>query len=157
MKPDAILRIEPGNSLRLSLFLCSTHLGALSVIPLVPMAPAPQLGISLLIAISLVHALRTHVLRANGYAIKSAEWDGENEWILFMADGKTAPARLKSSSYVQPWLVILNFSLGRFSTRTLILLPDAVDPELLRRLRLRLRLISWRKEGGHGNRWGRRP
>ena len=134
------LHIAPATSLRLGLFLCGTHLGALILIPFLPIEPMLQLAMGLLVSINLAHALRTHALRTNSYAIRSAEWDAEGEWILFMASGEKVSAQLKGSSYVQPWLVVLNFSIGRFLSRSLILLPDAVDPELLRRLRVRLRL-----------------
>ena len=136
------LRIKPEHSSRLLLFVCGTHFAALAVVPFLAIAPGLQLSMLVLIAISLVHTFRTHVLRTNGYAIRTVEWDGKGEWVLLMASGKIVPAQLRRTSYVQPWLVILNFSLGRFSSRTLILLPDAVDPEVLRRLRVRLRLDS---------------
>lgn len=137
---NSTLRIKPESSVRLSLFIYGTHFTALAVTLFLPIALQLQLAILILIAISLIHALRTHVLRTNGYAIQSAEWDGGGEWTLFMASGKRVPAQLRASSYVQPWLVVLNFSTGRFSTNSLILVPDAIDPDLLRRLRVRLRL-----------------
>lgn len=46
------------------------------------------------------------------------------------------------SVYVQPWLVIVRFARSRdWLPRALLIAADAVDPDLLRRLRVRLRLL----------------
>jgi hypothetical protein len=51
-------------------------------------------------------------------------------------------ARLSPSSFVATGLVVLNFRHGRWRACSLVLLPDALDPHLLRRLRVRLRLAG---------------
>jgi hypothetical protein len=47
-------------------------------------------------------------------------------------------ASLRPSSFIRPWLMVLNFSVGRFGSRSMILSPDAVDRDSLRRLRVQL-------------------
>jgi len=136
------LRLTPQKSIVLLSFILIAHTGAMGVILLLPLELWMQLFISLVVIISLIQALRTHILRANGSTIKSAEWDSEGEWRLFTVNGDELAAQLKASSYVQPWFIVLNFSINRFGRRNVILLPDSVDPELLRHLRVRLKLLS---------------
>ena len=54
--------------------------------------------------------------------------------------GRCYPARLLGSSFISPRVTVLNFSLGHWRRRHLVLLPDNVDPEEVRRLRVCLRL-----------------
>jgi hypothetical protein len=50
---------------------------------------------------------------------------------------------LHPSTYVHPWLVVLNFRLAdRRRLRSLVLLPDTLDADSFRHLRLRLGLIG---------------
>ena len=58
-------------------------------------------------------------------------------WSLRTADGCDRPARLLES-YVHPRLLILNFRLGRFARRSLLVLPDSADASEIRRIRVRL-------------------
>jgi len=112
----------------------------MGIILLLPLELWLQLTIAFVITISLIQAMRNHVLRSHGPAITSAEWNSEGEWLLFTVNGDELSAQLKASSYVQHWLIVLNFSIAPFQRRSLILLPDAIDPDLLRQLRVRLRL-----------------
>ncbi len=136
------LRLAPKKSTTLLIFILASHTGAAGVALLLPLEFWLQFPLLLLVVVSLVQAVRTHLWRSNGSAIKAAEWESGGEWTLFAVNGHELAAQLKDSSYVQPWLVVLNFSTSRFGRRTLILLPDAVDSELLRRLRVRLRLLG---------------
>jgi len=135
-----MLRVESEASRWLLYFLLGTHLGALITVFTLPLELDLQLLLSFLIFICLVRAMRRHVFRNAASAIRRVEWDGEGEWRLFLASGEELTAKLCPSSYVQPWLLVLNFSSGRFVNRSLILTSDAMDPDLLRRLRMHLRL-----------------
>jgi len=126
----------------LLIFVLTAHISALGVVSLLPLELWLQLLILLAVTVSLIQAFRTHLLYSSSAAIRSVEWNGDGEWMLFTAAGDELAAQLKTSSYVQPWFVVLNFSISRFGRRSLILLPDAVDPELLRQLRVRLRLLG---------------
>jgi len=138
-----ILRISPGYSRQLSLFVWSTHLSALGLIFLLPISLWLQTPMVALVILSLLHNRNTHLLRSNASAITAVEWDGEDEWLLFCANGAKRRARLLGSSYVQPWMMVLNFiSLGKGPKKvSLILTPDALDAAMQRRLRVRLRLL----------------
>lgn len=137
-----ILRITPHSSRQLSLFIWCSHLAALCPVLLLAISPWLQAMMAVLVVLSLLHNRNTHLLRSNASAITSVEWNGEDEWLLFGPHGSRRRARLLGSSYVQPWLMVLNFrSLGKGPRHvSLILMPDALDAGLRRRLRVRLRL-----------------
>jgi hypothetical protein len=137
-----IFRITPNYSRQLSLFIWCTHLPAFGLILLLPISLWLQAAMVVLVALSLLHNRNTHLLRSNISAITAVEWDGEDEWLLFSAKGTKRRARLRGSSYVQPWLMVLNFmAVGKGPKyASLILTPDALDAAMQRRLRVRLRL-----------------
>ncbi len=62
----------------------------------------------------------------------------DGRWRIETGDGTICHARL-SSGYAHPNIVILNFRLETGGRRSLVLLPDAADAGMLRRLRVWLR------------------
>jgi len=133
------LKIEPEASRKLLFFLTGVHFFALLIIPFLPLTLSLKIPISLLVISCLIRSVYLHVFCSSASAIQRIEWDADGEWRLFLINGESQVVQLCPSSYVQPWIVILNFSTGRFTTRSLLLIPDAVDQNLLRRLRVRLR------------------
>ena len=56
-------------------------------------------------------------------------------------DGESLPAALHESTYVHPWLVVLNFrQADKRGLLTFALAPDALDGETFRELRVRLKI-----------------
>ena len=140
-RPSAApLRIEAGPSLRLGLCLLPVHLAGLAVLPWLPLPWYLRLAVAVLIVLGFVGAWRTHVRRISPRAIRNAELDSEGAWTLGLADGRVLAARLLPSSFVHPKLVVLNFRTGLLARRHLVLAFDAADADLLRRLRVRLRM-----------------
>ena len=113
----------------------AAHLGAvLAVLPL---------DLSIEIKIGLLAILATSmfaVLRSKGLAnVKYLTWKEGNEWVLELGDGSQYETHLLPSSYVSPWLVVLNFEKTNESKkRSVTLFRGALDPESFRRLRVRL-------------------
>lgn len=64
-----------------------------------------------------------------------------DDWTIRLADQKERRVRL-SGYYRHPRLLILNFSMPAFRRRSVVLLSDSADPDLIRRLRVRLGSIS---------------
>ena len=75
--------------------------------------------------------------RGRGFIARLERLDGG--WRLEMGDGALHRASL-TGGYAHPGLVILNFRLASGRRRSLALLPDAADPDTLRRLRVWLRI-----------------
>lgn len=74
--------------------------------------------------------------RGSGFIARLELLDGV--WLLETGDGTHHRAGL-TGGYSHPGIVILNFRLAAGGRRSLTLLPDAVEPEALRRLRVWLR------------------
>ena len=75
--------------------------------------------------------------RGGGFITRVELLDGR--WCLETGDGVRHPACL-IGGYAHPGIVVLNFRLESGWRRSLALLPDAVDSESLRRLRVWLRI-----------------
>lgn len=74
--------------------------------------------------------------RCGGFISRVELLDGR--WRLETGDGIQHPAKL-TGGYAQPGIVVLSFRLEGVWRRSVALLPDAVDSETLRRLRVWLR------------------
>jgi toxin CptA len=115
------------------------HAGALAVIPPLGLPLWAALAISLAVVLSLVHTLNTHALLRSDVAIVQIAVDADDQWSLLTLRGDNLRARLSPATYLHPRLVILTFRLDRgWKTRSVVVLPDSVDPTTFRRLRLRL-------------------
>lgn len=70
-------------------------------------------------------------------------WDADESWILMTNDNRELRAILLKSSFVHPQLTVVNLKLINCPWycryRSLIFLPDNLDAETFRRLRVRLR------------------
>lgn len=137
---EAPLRIEPCLSLRLGLLVVVSHVLATMVVAVLPLVVPLRLALGLFVASSLVYSIKTRVLRKGDSAIKAVKLDPVTGWSLYTARGVIEQVSLHPSSFIRPWLMVLNFSVGRFDSRSLILFPDALDGETLRRLRVQLRI-----------------
>lgn len=135
------MTIRPGFSRRLALALVTVHAGGCALLPVMPLPGTLSLLLLSLLAGSLAHYWRRDLLRQGRRAVTELHWDGAEEWTLFGPDGQPQTAHLLGSSYLQPWVVILNFSTGGRIGRTVLLLEDNVEPGQLRRLAARLRLL----------------
>jgi hypothetical protein len=134
------LRIRPRPSRRLALFLISGHLAALVIACALPLDWYWRLGLAAAVLTGLVYGIGAHVLYLTPWSVREATWNSDGAWTLALVSGRRIDARLLPSTYVTRSLQVLNFRTGRWQYRTLTLLPDALDGDLLRRLRVRLRL-----------------
>ena len=114
-----------------------SHLLAAASLFAVDLPVGVMAALALLIAASLIFVYACYGHARSPWFIARATWSSDGQWTLRGADGREQSARLQGY-YLHPQLVILNFSLGRFRRRSLVLLPDASDPEAIRRLRVRL-------------------
>jgi len=92
--------------------------------------------------------LRTHLLQKGRRAVTGLAWDGGDEWQLQTAQAESVKARLLGSSFVSPWLIVLNFKIEA-SRRMLpvIIMSDTLDSSSFRRLTSKLRRVSGSAEG----------
>ena len=129
------------------------HVGAMSLVALTSLSIAIKVGINLLIITEFTLVLLRFGWCTTWFSIaipmmqyKSVEWDDNDQWLLRDQDNQEHAALLLPGSYVHPYLVIVNLRLlnkSWFSRNVyLVFLPDNIDRELFRRLRIRLRWYS---------------
>ncbi|MCB2263374.1 MAG: hypothetical protein LGR52_10655 [Candidatus Thiosymbion ectosymbiont of Robbea hypermnestra] len=134
------LRIRPRPSRILAVLLLVTHGAALSALVALPLDWYWRVGLGALVIASLVDTLGTQVLFTIPRGVREAIWGADGTWTLILVSGERVEARLLPSTLVTTRLLVLNFRCGLWRFRALTLPPDALAPDLLRRLRVRLRL-----------------
>lgn len=162
------LRLERRVSRHLLAGIGLTHGGAAILVWLLPLDTPLCAAMSLLIVAAGLWAVREQCW--GGRAVVGLSWEQGGHWRLERRDGRVETARLLPGSYLQPQLAVLRFVVdaaqvrevksagerplpGRMldwvaGRRAIVLLPDGVDAESFRRLRVRMRLTGNKEDGG---------
>ncbi len=133
------LVLEPGVSRYLFLYLIAIHVMALAVLvtPLNVSVPV-RLVLGVLVGSSFIWQWRR--LRANNPSrIVRLIWEADDDWTLVCHDTTELVGRLRPETYETTWLVILRWQLQLGGIRSMVILPDMLDRQSFRRLRVRLR------------------
>lgn len=120
------------------MFLALSHGAALAVLPFCGLSPLPVAALALGVALSWLCTRRRDVLRRDPDSIVSLVWEEGNRWRLTLHGGDETGAVLRPFVFLQPWLVILHFRCDDGRAARLVLLPDMLDADSFRRLRVRL-------------------
>lgn len=141
------LRLEPKPSRILITLLTMGHLGAIAVLFPLNMPLYIKLGIAAVLLVSLVIALRKQPGRVGEGGVHTLIWKTDGDWLLETVDGESLNATLHESTYVHPWLVVLNFRQeDKRGLLSFALAPDALDREIFRGLRVRLKVAGSKEE-----------
>ncbi len=133
------LVLEPGVSRYLNIYLVVVHALALVVIAVPMNLPlAVRLGIAVAIVCSFIRQWRRTRQHAPA-RIRRLVWEVDDDWNVWCNDSTETVAQLRPESYESTWLVILHLQLNQGGKRILLLLPDMLDRQSFRRLRVRLR------------------
>ena len=89
---------------------------------------------------SLVRSWRLQVSRHHPDAVCSMVWGEEKDCLLGLHSGEQEEVNMRAQAFILPWLVILHFNSRRRHMRHLVLLPDMLDREMFRKLRVRLKV-----------------
>lgn len=123
----------------LASLLALIHIGACGLLFVLPWGLTLKLALVVLLLVNLFVVLRKFPGLSRPKNIQAIEWCGDGSWFIRTFAGKQFTAQLQPSSFVHPWLVILNFHLQEEKgLRSVVLFPDALDRETLRCLRVRL-------------------
>ena len=137
-----MLTVSLKGSRVLAVLLVTMHaLGAvlLWILPLVLWLKAA--ATSILLA-SLVFYLWRDALRSLARSVTALSLNSECGCSIQSVHGEWLEMRLLSSSFVSPYLTVLNLSPhGAWGARHVVIFPDAVDPEAFRQLRI---LLKWK-------------
>ncbi len=137
-KGAAKITIYPRFPRRLAACLVIIHASAFLLLPLLPLPSGAGVVVGGLVLFSLIRYWRRHLSPSGEGAVLAVEWGGDEDWTLIESRGRAVPATLCGPSFVHPRLIILNFRTPGGKRRSLCLTTDRVDPEQLRRLRMRL-------------------
>ena len=85
-----------------------------------------------------VFLYRLHVKPLLRRAVQALRWDAVRGWRLRCHGGEWLPAKLLTPALVSYRLVAVRFRVGRFSTRTVVVVADRLAENDFRRLRVRL-------------------
>ncbi len=137
------LRLTPKPSRILMALLTLGHLGALSILFPLDFPIVIKGLIAVVLLLSLVVAWRKQPGKVGEGGVKTLTWQADGEWLLGTVDGKQLQANLHESTYVHPWLVVLNFrQQAKRGILSFTLAPDALDKETFRELRVRLKVAG---------------
>ena len=131
--PALQIRLRPSH--KLLAFILVTHGGALLLLFFTPV----DLWLHLLLAAAVLSSLYYNWHQHHpGY--QALYWDSDDQWWLTGQNGDELVAELLPLAYVHPLILVLRFQVqGR--ARSLVLLPDSADGDLLRQLRVRLKQL----------------
>ena len=124
----------------LTLVLSIAHVASVALVLALHLPLAVIVVLCALIVASFVHAVLHHALLLTPHAIVGGHLAGAAEASLKRRDGRVIPADILGTTYVTPYLTVLNVQeRGARLARNVVLMPDNVDAEAFRRLRVLLR------------------
>ncbi|WP_093067826.1 protein YgfX [Thiothrix caldifontis] len=133
------LYLQPGASRRLAVFILASHLLTAVVVGLMPALPWWGKGFLLvLIVMSLRYYWRLHISRVAPNAVQEVRfYQVDNALVRTASAGFFA--RLDDSSFLHPWVCVLNWRTLNGKLYSLIVMSDSVPPDVLRQLRVRVK------------------
>ncbi|WP_176754619.1 protein YgfX [Nitrosospira sp. Nl5] len=145
--PSLIIRLD--RSIRLAMTLSLAHFFAIGILwPLMLPMAAKLIG-TVILAASLIFYLRHYALLRSPGSVVSLELSDEMVCTLETRHGERIPCMLLGSSFVAPYLAVLDWKpmelrasllpWQRFPARSVVILPDGIDAEEFRQLRVLLR------------------
>ena len=136
----SVLIIHRKPSYRLAAILSLAHLATAGLLGLLEL----PLGINAITAaalvFSLIYYLRQDALLTANDAVEFFELSGEMQCTLTTRSGESMSCSLLGGTFVTPYLTVLNLKpAGKFFSRSVVILPDGIDAEEFRQLRVWLR------------------
>ncbi|MFC1747276.1 protein YgfX [Pseudomonadota bacterium] len=102
-----------------------------------------RLAVFAAVVTALVIHLRRYLFRTCKRAVKGLVWKTGGEWLLETNSGETVAAKLLGSSFVSPWLIVLNFKPEQGGRMwPVVIMQDHVDSTSFRRLSAKLRMYG---------------
>lgn len=133
------LLVRPRPSLLLAAYVVLAHGLCIPLTLALPLGWPWRLLLLVLIGLSAAWAVLTHLWPRAPWAVREALL-GDDGWQLTLGSGARVEARLGSTTFVGPRLLVLNFRGSAWRRYALVVMPDGLEPEARRRLRARLRL-----------------
>lgn len=146
-----VIRLEP--SLRLAVILTLAHAAAIGLLWLLALPAWAKASASAILAASLVFHLRRYALLCSPRSITRLEVMEDMTFKLETRNGARLDCELLGSSFVAPYLTVLELKPAepvnvwqRPASHTITILPDGINAEEFRQLRVLLRW-KWKDSG----------
>ncbi|MEP6604796.1 MAG: protein YgfX [Nitrosospira sp.] len=158
-----VLRLKP--SMRLAVMLSLAHFFAIGLLWPLMLPAAAKLAGSAALALSLIFYLRHYALLGSPKSVMGLELSDDMTCTLQLRQGERIACTLLGSSFVTPYLTVLELKphklleplqplllpmsrkfLRRFSARSIVIMSDGVDMEKFRQFRVLLRW-KWKDPG----------
>lgn len=145
-----MLRLELTPSRSFFAAATGAHVAALAAVVPLEIPSAIKAGLAVLIFVSLGITLRRHAFLAAPGSVVCLEIRDSSAVAVLTRRGSRYDAHILGSTFVSPRLTVLNLKrLTRRGVLHVVLLPDGVDPEAYRRLRVLLRWGARHDETGN--------
>lgn len=126
----------------LAALLVMAHGAALAALFPLALPAWTKAALSLVILISLIYHSRRDAMLTSGMAVTALLLE-QDKVVLTLRDGGQLTGQMLRDSLVTPCLVVLNIlPQGARLARSVVILPDSLDAESFRQLRVRLKLGS---------------
>jgi toxin CptA len=142
----SVLIIHRKPSYRLAAILSLAHLAAAGLLWLLELPLGIKAIAAAALVFSLIYYLRQDALLTANDAVEFFELSGEMQCTLTTRSGESRGCSILGGTFVTPYLAVLNLkSSGKFFTSSVVILPDSIDAEEFRQLRVWLR---WKWKNG---------
>jgi hypothetical protein len=138
----APLRLELGPSRALTVWLTVAHLAPLVLLPALQFSSWLNLLLVSIVLCSLHDSWRRQARRSHPDAVRRVIWKDAQHCQLTLTSGRQLDVGLARQAFILPWLVVLHFNTPQRRFRYLPVLPDMLDENEFRRLRVRLRIAT---------------
>lgn len=139
-KYAAPLRLELGPSRSMAVWLIVVHLAPLLLLPALQLPLWVNLLILSTVSYSLIDGWRRQARRSHPDTVRTVIWKDAQSCQLTLTSGQQLEIALAAQAFILPWLVVLHFKTPKRRFRYLPVLPDMLDEDVFRRLRVRLRI-----------------
>ena len=130
------LRIKLQPSRILTTFIITSHVLTFGVLWILPVQGSVIFLLLLVLLMSTYASLKKYIFER--YRIHEIIYDSDGDWKLLIGHNEEIFVDLQADSYRHPFLSILNFRTVDNKKYSVILLPDNVDRESFRKLRVLL-------------------
>lgn len=135
-----MLRLAFTPSRRLSAWLLAGHAAAAACVYIVTMPLWLKGLLALLLLFNLTYTVTHQAWRRWPSSVVALQFERDGGVIIECRNGGVQEARVLGSSFVAPYLtIVLLKPIAHWRTRAVVILPDAVAPELFRQLRVWLK------------------
>jgi hypothetical protein len=136
------IKIDLGFSVWMASYLLCVHLLTLALLFLLDLGIYFSFCLIALVIYSLIYNWRRYLQQNQANSVIGVDWNYDRAWLVRLNDGNSFKAELLPTSLVSRWLVILHFNTDIAGKQRVVVLGDAIDSDLLRKLKVLLKMYN---------------